>query len=339
MEYFQFSRTTGDVPTSHEFGFRRKSTTGQFSYLDVTAKLTAVPEPVITGKRAAIARAAHEAGFDCSNPKNLLHLIDAVVLANNKFGYPDRWDGPAAFQSSIYPDTWTPAHAARRENKTYAMPYDDGARGISVPAFAVPATEILRTLNQHPKAWKKPKKPQGATGANREPLSARSAYINKRMAATQLPENQSFKRLKVENSEPGASTFGLTNFARAYTVNCMAVDADVPSRPPRSNSSRHVTARGPHLNRPTAQQRAAEAYQADAIAAYTGELLQDVVARLQASITNIDADREALRVRWEVDKRLQLLTITEHLKTLNELFARSEEGLRGSVEVIERFIM
>lgn len=93
------------------------------------------------------------------------------------------------------------------------------------------------------------------------------------------------------------------------------------------------------MNRLNAQQRAAEAHQADAVAAGTAFLLEESVVRLRASVVNLDADREALRVRWEVDKRLQLLKITDHLKTLNDCFARAEEGLRDSVDVIERFIM
>ena len=108
-------------------------------------------EPVITGKRAAIAQAAHQAGFDCSDPQKLLRLIDAVVLASNKFGYPDRWDGPAAFQSTIYPDTWTPAHAARKDKVTA---YEDEVRAPVVPAYAPSAASILRNLprrgNLHP---------------------------------------------------------------------------------------------------------------------------------------------------------------------------------------------
>ncbi|KAI4182944.1 MAG: hypothetical protein LQ346_006433, partial [Caloplaca aetnensis] len=79
MDRFEFGVTT-DASNVRDFTFR---------------------QPIITGKRAAIARAAHEAGFDCSNPSKLLHLIDAVVLANNQFNYPDRWDGPAAFRSSV----------------------------------------------------------------------------------------------------------------------------------------------------------------------------------------------------------------------------------------------
>lgn len=87
------------------------------------------------------------------------------------------------------------------------------------------------------------------------------------------------------------------------------------------------------MSRHIVQQRAAEAYQAEAIAAGTKILLEDTAARLKASIYNLDADREALRVRWEVDNRLQLLQITEHLKTLNDCFDQSVEGLRGSVDV------
>ncbi|KAL8927812.1 MAG: hypothetical protein Q9208_002228 [Pyrenodesmia sp. 3 TL-2023] len=303
MDFFQFGVTT-DASNTREFTFR---------------------QPAITGKRAAIAQAAHEAGFDCSNPSKLLHLIDAVVMANNQFGYPDRWDGPAAFQSSVYPDSWTPAHAARKEKRQRnQLSYDDEAKLASVPAFAVSARDIVRTLNRSVQTNTK-----GPTGAKLAPLGERA--LNKRTATRQLPEDQSFKRPKVE-----------TSLSQGHLVD-LTQDENLPLSHPytaRSNVSRTVTAtRGYHMTRHAVQQRAAEAHQAEAIAAGTKILLEDTAARLKASIFNLDADREALRVRWEVDNRLQLLHITEHLKTLNDYFDQSGEGLRGSVGVIERFIM
>lgn len=257
-------------------------------------------------------------------------------MANNRFGYPDYWDGPAAFQSSVYPDTWTPAHAARQEHRQRnAMSYDDEARPPTVPAFAVSATEIVRTLNKNAQNWQKSKNWRQTTGANREPLRERSN--KKRTAGVQLLEDQSFKRPKVENRAPAASTLGAGRiFGRSVD---MIIDRGVQARAARSNVSRPVTSQGYHTNRATAQRRAAKVYQADAVAAGTDELLERVVGRLNASITNLDADREALKDRWEVDKRLQVHTVTEHLKTLNECFTQSEEALRGSVEVIEQFIM
>ncbi|KAI4282021.1 MAG: hypothetical protein L6R35_005499 [Caloplaca aegaea] len=78
-------------------------------------------------------------------------------------------------------------------------------------------------------------------------------------------------------------------------------------------------------------------HQAEAVAAGTSELLHATVARLKAGVMNVAADREALRVRWEVDRRLQLLT--KYLKGLSDCFALAEEGLQGAVDVIERFIM
>lgn len=255
-------------------------------------------------------------------------------MANNKFGYPDRWDGSAAFQSTLYPDSWTAAHAARKERKSNSMPYDDEAKPLAIPAFVVAATEIVRNLARNSKRTAKgvpgiSTRPMPAnirtTGANIHPLGERS--VNKRTAATQLPENESFKRPKLEASSQ-ADLIDLTQDENAP-----------PARRPKSNVSRHVAANGHRLNRLNPQQRAAEVYQAEAIAAGTGELLKGVVARLKTSVMSIDADRDALRRRWEIDRRLQLLTITDHLKVLNDCFARTEEGLRGSVEVIERFIM
>ncbi|KAL8942812.1 MAG: hypothetical protein Q9211_001241 [Gyalolechia sp. 1 TL-2023] len=248
------------------------------------------------------------------------------------YGYPDRWDGPAAFHSTIYPDTWTPAHAARKEQKTSPMQYDDLAKAPTVPAFAPGAMEIIRNLTGKPKRTKKENNKRSSrpstrglrtSGANLEPLGQR--VVNKRAATVQLPENQSFKRLKIED----------------MSSQCNLIDLTQDQTPPtQSNVSRHVTAAKRYrVPRPNVQQRAVDAHQADAVAAGTGELLKKVVTRLKTSVMGIQADREALRLRWEVDKRLQLLAITDHLKDLSDYFTRAEEGLWASVEVIQRFIM
>ncbi|KAL8963098.1 MAG: hypothetical protein Q9193_000591 [Seirophora villosa] len=312
MDVFQFGVTTGDATAGHSFTFR---------------------QPFITGKRAAIAQAAHEAGFDCSNPAKLLHLIDAVVMANNKFGYPDRWDGPAAFQSTVYPDTWTAAHAARRDSRAHATPYDDDeAEPATVPEFAASAANLIRNLSSL--SWTKPMKARDASGADWESLGERA--LNKRTAAVELPENQSFKRPKLETPPPAASApsaqIDLTRGENGRPGAHHLTESNV-SRPVTTTRGHH------HPNRLNAHQRAARTHQAEAIAAGTSELLHATVARLKAGVVNVAADREALRARWEVDKRLQLLTITEHLKDLSECFALTEEGLQGAVDVIERFIL
>lgn len=253
-------------------------------------------------------------------------------MANNKFGYPDRWDGPAAFQSTIYPDSWTAAHAARKEQKTSSMPYDDAAKVPTVPAFAASALDIIRNITGKAKpskkgknqqtTWSQPKELQ-TTGANLEPIGQKA--INKRLATVQLPENQSFKRPKVEST--------------SSQPNIIDLEQD-ENRPISSNVSRQMTtAKDNGLNRPNAQQRAAQTYQADAVATGTGELLKQLVTRLKTSVMSINADREALRERWEVDKRLQLLVITDHLKDLSDCLSRAEEGLWASIEVIQRYIM
>ncbi|KAL9599415.1 MAG: hypothetical protein Q9219_003852 [cf. Caloplaca sp. 3 TL-2023] len=288
-------------------------------------------QPVITGKRAAIARAAYEAGFDCSYPSRLLHLIDAVVLAENKFGYPDRWDGRAAFQSTIYPDTWTAAHASRKEKVTA---YDDDSRAPSVPAFVVSATDIVRNLtNSRSRRGRK-----GATnysarpapshtyarGANLQPLGERST--NKRTASSQLPENESFKRPKTEGI--------------ATPVIDLTMEENTPlAHRTRSKVSGHQKSTTNRPYRPNEQQRAAAVYQAEAVAAGTGELLHGIITRLKTTLLSIDADRDALRERWEVDRRLQLLTITDHLKMLNGCFEKVEKGLKDSLDLIEGSIL
>ncbi|KAL8734326.1 MAG: hypothetical protein Q9166_001524 [cf. Caloplaca sp. 2 TL-2023] len=277
-------------------------------------------EPVITGKRASIAQAAFEAGFDCSNPDNLLHLIDAVILANNKFNYPDVWDGPAAFQSSIYPDSWTAAHASRISR---VSAYEDFEKHPSVPPFGASAADIIRGLVT---------KSHHASGQNRYPLSERGdASVNKRPAA-HLPGNPA-KRFKSEvtSSQSHITTSQTYAKSQRHKLHLLRARSNV-SNVPKPIASKNPKAQG-------VRQRAAQTYQAEAVDAGTDALLKKVATHLKANILSINNDRDALRARWEVDQRLRLTSITDYLKALNGYFTHSEEATMAATELVEHYIM
>ncbi|KAL8659771.1 MAG: hypothetical protein Q9226_000267 [Calogaya cf. arnoldii] len=274
-----------------------------------------VKEPVIIGKKAAIAQAAHEAGFDCSDPDKLVHLIDAVVLANNKFGYPDRWDGPAAFQSTLYPDHWTAAHASRKEQLSSFNNYEDVDRHPAVPAFAASAADILKDLKTRAK---------NASGSNREPLGERSAAsINKRPSAAPLPDKPA-KRFKTEVT--GSFTYVSTSTTH--------VNHTGHRLPPRPNVSRPLRPGSRIIRRPGIIPR-----QPDAITLGTEHLLKRVAARIKTNVLSVNNNRDALRDRWDVDHHLKLNSITDYLRIVNDYFNKSEQALDAAVQVLERYIL
>lgn len=311
MSWFQFGVTTQVTTDVEQFTFRRRS-----RLLALTLQKGSPPsiEPVITGKRADIAQAAHEAGFDCSDPNKLVHLIDTVVLANNKFGYPDRWDGPAAFHTTLYPDHWTPAHAFRKKSRSGLDGYEDVDKHPGVPAFAASAADILKDLKTRTKH---------ASGSNREPLGTRSAAsLNKRISAP-LPDKPA-KRSKTEVTGSftyvSTSTTHLTN-----TGHCL---------PPRPAVSRALQPTKGIIRRPGAVSR-----QPDAVTAGTEDLLRIVAAKIKTNVLSVNNHRDALRDRWDMDRHLQHRSITDYLRTVNDYFTQSEQALDAAVHILERYIL
>ncbi|KAL8802008.1 MAG: hypothetical protein Q9182_004085 [Xanthomendoza sp. 2 TL-2023] len=304
MSWFQFGVTTEAAPHIHRFTFR---------------------QPIITGKRAAIAQAAHDAGFDCSNPDKLLHLLDVVVLANNKFGYQDNWDGPVAFQSTLYPDSWTSAHASRKEHVSKVNNYEEFERHPAVPAFGPSAAEIIRDLTAQQKQ---------STGSNRQPLSERrDSSLNKRSAAAPLPGKPA-KRFKRE----GSSSMHSVTTSQTFTIYEDGHEQHAPARPKTATKvSRPATSKASRNQ--SHRQRAAQTHQIEAVATGTHVLLAKITNKLQAKVQSLNSDRDSLRVRWEVDRRLQLISITDYLKGLNEYFNQAEAAMKAASSLIEHYII
>ncbi|KAF6235332.1 hypothetical protein HO173_006528 [Letharia columbiana] len=138
---------------------------------------------------APIAEAAARAGFDCSNWPKLKGLIDAVRAVDTPVSYPDRWTGPAAFRSDIYPDHWKAD--LMRERKGVTQAYRDVVRTPSVPAFVVSAKELIKNINSTTRSARTP-----ATGTNNVALGPRAS--NKRNADVIDLLSSSPKRAKIE---------------------------------------------------------------------------------------------------------------------------------------------
>ncbi|KAL8808718.1 MAG: hypothetical protein Q9223_006447 [Gallowayella weberi] len=305
MSWFQFGVTTEAAPHVFRFSFR---------------------QPIITGKRAAIAQAAHDAGFDCSDPHKLLHLLDAVVLANNTFGYRDTWDGPVAFQSTLYPDSWTSAHASRKEDVSKMNMYKEFERHPAVPAFGPSAAEIIRELTAQQK--------HTTSGSNRQPLSERSgSSLNKRSAAAPLPGKPA-KRIKREVS----SSLHSVTTSHAFTVYQDGHEHHAPPRPTTATKvSRLATSKA--QRKQNYLRRAAHSPQTEAVAVGTAALLATITSKLRAKVQSLNSDRDSLRVRWEIDQRLQLTSVTDYLKGLNEYFNQAEGAMNAAASLIERYII
>ncbi|KAL8996078.1 MAG: hypothetical protein Q9169_004317 [Polycauliona sp. 2 TL-2023] len=294
MSWFQFGVTTDSATSVQQFTFT---------------------QPVITGKRAAIAQAAFEAGFDCSDPDKLVHLLDAVVHANNRFGYPDRWDGPGAFQSTLYPDQWTAAHATRQKRSGDARNYDDVERYPTVPAFAASAADILKDLKTRTKH---------TSGSNREPLGERSANsLNKRPSAP-LPDKPA-KRVKTEVT----GSFAYVPNPATQNTRARLTGHRVPPRP---NAAFRPMSR---ITRPLGTIPC----QPDAVSVGTEALLKRVAAKIKMNVLSVNSHRDALRDRWDVDQHLKLHSITDYLRSVNDHFTQSEKALDAAVQVLERYIL
>ncbi|KAI4279098.1 MAG: hypothetical protein LQ337_000521 [Flavoplaca oasis] len=299
MSWFQFGVTTEVTTDVKQFTFS---------------------QPVITGKRAAIAQAAFEAGFDCSNPDKLVHLLDAVVRANNRFGYPDLWDGPAAFQSTLYPDHWTSAHATRKEQSSNFKDYEDVDRHPAVPAFAASAADILRDLKAQSKH---------TSGSNREPLGERSAASLNKRPSVPLPDKPA-KRFKTEVT----GSFTYVSTSTTHVTNVRHINNRPQTRPTASRSLRPLRPASRIIRRPGTVPR-----QSDGITLGTEDLLKRVAAKLKTNILSVNSHRDALRDRWDIDHHLKLHSITDYLRTVNDYFTQSEQALDAAVRVLEHYIL
>ena len=242
--------------------------------------------------------------------------------------YPDRWTGPAAFQSDIYPDHWTADRM--RKTKGVSQAYRDGIRMPSVPAFVVSAKQLINNLDSTTRAPHSTHTP--ATGTNNVALGSRAS--KKRNADIIDLVSSSPKRAKTEPPAP-ATVIDLTQDDDA-TTKFVPTDTTrrISSRPALTDITNGGAGLKPSQHRKRRKKSARFPREQNIHAESLGTLAK-IASKLRASAHALEMDREALRQRWEVDEELQLHHVTENLTELNEYFTATENGIHAALEVIE----
>ncbi|CAF9913115.1 MAG: hypothetical protein ALECFALPRED_008638 [Alectoria fallacina] len=285
-----------------------------------------IRHPELRPSDAPIAEAAARAGFDCSKWSKLKGLINAVRAIDKPISYPDRWTGPAAFTSGIYPDHWKADHM--RQRKGVSQAYRDGVITPSVPAFVVSAKQLIKNVDSITRGQHSVRTP--ATGTNNVALGPRTS--NKRNAETVDLLSSSPKRAKTEPPVT-PNVIDLTQDEEPTTTRFIPTHR-LPLRPALANITNHGT--GPKaLQRRKVQRPLRE----QDVHGESVSMLAKIASKLRASAHALDVDREALRRRWEVDDKLQHQHITDHLADLNECFTNAENGIHGALEVIEKRLL
>lgn len=197
-----------------------------------------------------------------------------------------------------------------------------------MPAFVVSATQILKNINNLPRV----KGTAGApatrtTDSIRMPLGSISG--NKRRGDEVIDVlSSSPKRRKEEHVRQPSTTIDLTTDDQPAKY--------VPTRRPQASTKTSKAKK----NRPSQKQRKARQRAAsDRTSGESVAILARVASKLRASAHAVDVDRGTLRQRWEVDEGLQLQTVTDHLKNLNECLGRAEDGIRDGLGVIEKRLL
>ena len=239
--------------------------------------------------------------------------------------YPDRWTGPAAYKSNIYPDHWIADRM--REPKGVTDAYRDGIKPPSVPAFVVSAKQLIKNLNSITRGQRSAGTP--TTGANKVALGARTT--NKRNADDIIDLSSSPKRAKTE--QPATrSVIDLTQDDEPTTK--FLPTRRLPLRAAPNSTNRGTGPKPSQKRRKSTRRVPLQAIHGESLGA-----LAKVASKLRASARALDVDRETLRQCWEVDEMLQLQHITDDLAQLNEYFTATENDLYAALDVIENRLL
>lgn len=236
--------------------------------------------------------------------------------------YPDRWTGPAAYKSNVYPDRWIADRM--REPKGVTDAYRDGVKPPAVPAFVVSAKQLIKNLKSTTRGQRSAGTP--TTGANNVALEARAT--NKRNADDVVDlVSSSPKRAKTE--QPATrSVIDLTQDDEPTTK--FLPTGRLPLRSVRKDKNRGAGPKPSQKRRKGTRSGPLQDIHGESLGA-----LAKVASKLRASAHALDVDRDTLRQRWEVDEKLQLQRVTDVLAQLNEYFTAIENGLYAALDVIE----
>ncbi|KAL2042467.1 hypothetical protein N7G274_004960 [Stereocaulon virgatum] len=113
-------------------------------------QLIQLAAPELSPRDTPIAEAAAKAGFDCSDWTKLQRLVEAVRAVDAPVSYPDRWTGPAAINTPLYPERSWAANPIK-PRRGVVRSHQEADRHVSVPTFVVPASQIIRNMNSLPR--------------------------------------------------------------------------------------------------------------------------------------------------------------------------------------------
>lgn len=295
-------------------------------------RLTVHADPALSPRDYSIADAAAKAGFNCRDWNKLKGLIGAVRTATQPaVRYPDRWTGPAAYQSPNYPDTWKPAEDIG-QGRSLPRIYEEGGRSPSVPAFVIPAAQLIKDTTSYPDC--RASNAAVAPHSKRVPLGPRS--VNKRTIDQPRSELPARKRARSEmpNFQNAANHIPVIDLTDDSPISQVQY---VPSRPQQAPP---VTNKAMKNRRKRERQRQSSLLGHQARSQrVTNITLSRVLDGLEGSAFQLDKDRDGLRQRWEVDTNLQLQTVTDHLGELNECFTRAEEAIAEGIAIVRERLL
>lgn len=286
-------------------------------------------KPALTGRHAAIAKAAAAAGFDVTDTTNLINLIDAIRNADRALLYPDHYKGSGRYESYIYPDHWP---AAEMHQQRVMREYRDLGNIPSMPASNARAQRILREELDDDAVFYSARRT--LSGASREPLGARMS--NKRTADCFTPRPSSKIRKIKEDHTPiikSSQSTQKTIFDLTQEENAIHTAARLcSSRSPLRDITNY---RSMLPGRSVKKEQESQQFHQQSVRTTTNVSLYKIHQNLKLSQANIEKDREVLRERWELDVDLQLQTVTDDLQTLNEYFSRAENATKEAIAVVE----
>lgn len=87
------------------------------------------------------------------------------------------------------------------------------------------------------------------------------------------------------------------------------------------------------------QYRARQYVTHDRMSRDTDESLNHIATKLRANLRVINEHRVVLRRQWEMDERLQFLTVSNDLAELNRCFQVAENGIEDALDVVQKRLL
>ena len=206
--------------------------------------------------------------------------------------------------------------------------YRDVVRTPSVPAFVVSAKQIIKNIDSITRGQCSARTP--ATSTNNVALGPRASIKRPADVITLSPSSP--KRAK---TDPPATPNVID-----LTQDDELTGRSTPSPPPLSRPAlASITNRGTGPKNSQKRRKNPHPPREQDIHRESLGILAKIASKLRASAHALEADRESLRRRWEIDEKLQLQHVTLHLADLNGFFTTAENGIHGALDVIERGLL